>query len=72
VEVYVNAPLNVCETRDPKGLYAKARANEIRDFTGISAPYEAPVKPELELPTHLLSLQESVTKIVEYLRDEAD
>ena len=72
VEVYVNAPLNVCETRDPKGLYAKARANEIKDFTGISAPYEAPLKPELELPTHMLSLQESVAKIVEYLREEAD
>ena len=66
VEVYVNAPLNVCESRDPKGLYAKARANEIKDFTGISAPYEAPAKPELELPTHMLSLQESVLKIVEY------
>jgi adenylyl-sulfate kinase len=72
VEVYVNAPLNVCESRDPKGLYAKARANEIRDFTGISAPYEAPVNPELELPTHLLSVQESVTKIVEFLREEVD
>ena len=72
VEVYVNAPLNVCESRDPKGLYAKARANEIRDFTGISAPYEAPEKPELELPTDLLSVQESVLKIVEYLREDAE
>jgi bifunctional enzyme CysN/CysC len=72
VEVHVNAPLNVCESRDPKGLYAKARANEIRDFTGVSAPYEPPLKPELELPTHLLSVQESVLKIVEYLRNEAE
>jgi bifunctional enzyme CysN/CysC len=72
VEIYVNAPLNVCESRDPKGLYAKARANEIRDFTGISAPYEPPLKPELELPTHLLSVQESVTKIVEFLREETE
>jgi len=72
VEVYVNAPLTVCETRDPKGLYAKARANEIKEFTGISAPYEAPLKAELELPTHQLSLQESVAKIVEYLREEAE
>lgn len=71
VEVHVNAPLDVCEARDPKGLYAKARANEIAEFTGISAPYEPPQKPELELPTHLLSLQESVLKIVEYLRNEA-
>ena len=42
VEVYVNAPLEVCEARDPKGLYAKARAHQIKEFTGISAPYEAP------------------------------
>jgi bifunctional enzyme CysN/CysC len=70
VEVYVNAPLSVCEARDPKGLYAKARANEIRDFTGISAPYEPPEKPELELTTHLLTVQESVRKIVEFLRKE--
>jgi adenylylsulfate kinase-like enzyme len=66
----VNTPLTVCETRDPKGLYAKARANEIKEFTGISAPYEAPLKPELEIPTHKLSLQESVARIVEYLREE--
>jgi bifunctional enzyme CysN/CysC len=70
VEVYVNAPLDVCESRDPKGLYAKARANEIRDFTGVSAPYEPPEKPELELPTDLLSVKDSVLKIVEYLRNE--
>ena len=72
VEVHVNAPLEVCEQRDPKGLYAKARANEIKEFTGISAPYEAPEKPELELRTDLLSLQESVAKILDYLhlRDE--
>jgi adenylylsulfate kinase-like enzyme len=60
----------VCESRDPKGLYAKARANEIRDFTGVSAPYEPPEKPELELPTDLLSVKDSVLKIVEYLRNE--
>lgn len=70
VEIFVNAPLAVCESRDPKGLYVKARANEIKEFTGISAPYEPPLKPELELPTHELSLQESVTKIIEYLRNE--
>ena len=45
VEVFVNAPVEMCEQRDPKGLYAKARANEIKEFTGISAPYEAPAKP---------------------------
>jgi bifunctional enzyme CysN/CysC len=67
VEVFVNAPLSVCEARDPKGLYAKARASKIRDFTGISAPYEPPENPELELPTQLLSVPESALKIVEYL-----
>jgi bifunctional enzyme CysN/CysC len=67
VEVYVNAPLRVCEERDPKGLYAKARANQIKDFTGVSAPYEAPEHPELELPTDQLTVAESVARIIEYL-----
>jgi bifunctional enzyme CysN/CysC len=68
VEVYVNAPLEVCEARDPKGLYAKARANQIKDFTGISAPYEAPEHPELILPTDQLTIPESVARIIEYLQ----
>ena len=67
VEVYVNAPIGVCEQRDPKGLYAKARANEIKEFTGISAPYEAPQKAELELRTDQLTVAESVAKIIEHL-----
>ena len=67
VEVFVNAPLAVCEQRDPKGLYAKARANEIKEFTGISAPYEAPAKPEIELHTDKLTIAESVARIMEYL-----
>jgi len=67
VEVFVNAPIDVCEERDPKGLYAKARANEIKDFTGVSAPYEPPVKPEIELHTDELSVAESVTRIIEFL-----
>jgi bifunctional enzyme CysN/CysC len=70
VEVYVNAPIEVCEQRDPKGLYAKARANEIKEFTGVSAPYEAPLKPEIELPTSKLTVAESVARIVEYLHIE--
>ena len=70
VEVYVNAPIEVCEERDPKGLYAKARANEIKEFTGVSAPYEAPLKPEIELPTATLTVAESVARIVEYLHIE--
>jgi bifunctional enzyme CysN/CysC len=67
IEVFVNAPLKVCEQRDPKGLYAKARAGEIKEFTGISAPYEAPEHPELELHTDKLTIQEAVARIVEYL-----
>ena len=67
IEVYVNAPLAVCEERDPKGLYVKARANEIKEFTGVSAPYEAPEKPEIELRTDTLTAAESVARIVEYL-----
>ena len=62
VEVYVN------EARDPKGLYAKARAHEIKEFTGISAPYEAPERAEVELPTDQLTVAESVARIIEYLQ----
>jgi bifunctional enzyme CysN/CysC len=68
VEVYVNAPLEICESRDPKGLYAKARADKIREFTGISAPYEPPATPELELHTHSLTVQESIAKIIKFLQ----
>jgi len=68
VEVYVNAPLEVCEARDPKGLYAQARAHQIKDFTGISAPYEAPERAEVELPTDRLTVAESVARIIEYLQ----
>jgi bifunctional enzyme CysN/CysC len=68
VEVFVNAPLEVCEERDPKGLYAKARAKEIKEFTGISAPYESPRQPELELHTDLLTVNECLTRILDYLQ----
>jgi bifunctional enzyme CysN/CysC len=67
VEVFVNAPLDVCEQRDVKGLYAKARAQEIKEFTGVSAPYENPPTPEMELRTDQLTIQESVAKILEFL-----
>jgi adenylyl-sulfate kinase len=67
IEVHVNAPVEVCEQRDPKGLYAKARAGEIKEFTGISAPYEVPLKPEIELPTDKLTVPESIAKVLEYL-----
>ena len=62
VEVYVNAPLEICESRDPKGLYAKARAKQIKEFTGISAPYESPEHAEIELPTDKLTVAESWRK----------
>jgi bifunctional enzyme CysN/CysC len=68
IEVYVNAPVNVCEQRDPKGLYAKARMGEIKNFTGVSAPYEPPEKPEVELRTDQMSVKESVTVVLEYLQ----
>jgi bifunctional enzyme CysN/CysC len=67
IEVHVQAPLEVCEQRDPKGLYAKARAQEIKEFTGISAPYEAPEQPELILNTVDLTPQAAVHRILEYL-----
>lgn len=77
VEVFVNAPLNVCEDRDVKGLYKKARSGEIKMFTGISDPYEAPLHPEIECRTDLEELDESVKKVFEgleklgYLRQTA-
>ncbi|MFM1842497.1 MAG: adenylylsulfate 3-phosphotransferase [Cyanobacteriota bacterium] len=63
LEVFVNAPLNVCEGRDVKGLYAKARNGEIKGFTGIDDPYEPPSNPEVECRTDLEELDESVNKI---------
>lgn len=65
LEIYVSTPLEECERRDVKGLYAKARRGEIKNFTGISAPFEAPVHPALTLDTSLLSLEESVNCLLE-------
>lgn len=89
VEVFVDAPLSVVEQRDPKGLYKKARAGEIKgqslcftgfgrqlthsvhpDFTGISAPYEAPASPEIHIPTADLDVAQSVELIAKYLQDK--
>jgi len=70
IEVFVDIPVEVAETRDPKGLYKKARAGDIPNFTGISAPYEAPEKPEIHLRTDKLSVEESVATIMEYLRSK--
>lgn len=71
VEVFVDATLEVCEQRDPKGLYKKARAGTIPNFTGISAPYESPEHPEVHLHTDDSSLGECVDQIVRYLVDHA-
>lgn len=70
VEVYVDIPIEVAEQRDPKGLYKKARAGEIKDFTGISAPYEAPENPEVVIKTHENSVEECVAQIVKYLEEK--
>jgi adenylylsulfate kinase len=67
VECHVNASVELCEQRDPKGLYKKARAGQIPEFTGISAPYEAPAAAELELVTGDLSVDQAATAIIDYL-----
>jgi len=69
VEVYVDCPLDACERRDPRGLYAKARAGDIPEFTGISAPYDAPLEPELVLKTDQESPETSALKVVDYLNE---
>ena len=67
VEVFVDTPLKVCETRDVKGMYKKARAGEIKGFTGVGAPYEAPQNPEIVLPTVNLSVDDCVSQLIGYL-----
>ena len=71
IEVYCKAPLEVCEKRDVKGLYSRARRGEIPDFTGISSPYEAPTKPELVVPTGAEPLDHCVRMVLEHLEDRA-
>ena len=67
IEFFINAPLEVCESRDVKGLYEKARRGEIKEFTGINAPYEIPVNPALEIRTDLLSIDGSVKQMIDFL-----
>ena len=67
MEIYVSTPIEECERRDVKGLYAKARKGEIKNFTGISAPFEAPQHPALSLDTSKLSVEESVNKLLELI-----
>lgn len=68
IEIYVNAPLDICESRDVKGLYQKARKGIIKGFTGIDDPYEPPFAPELEVRTDLVELEDGVDQILAYLR----
>ncbi len=70
VEVFVDCPLEVCESRDTKGLYQKARAGEIKEFTGISAPYEAPSQPELTVNTDNQSLEECTERVIALLESK--
>lgn len=68
LEIFVNTPLEICEERDVKGLYKKARAGKIQNFTGIDSPYEIPENPVLEIKTEEETLEESVKKILEFLK----
>ena len=68
IEVFVDTPLDICEQRDPKGLYKKARAGEIKGFTGIDDPYEAPLAAEIVLPGGQTSAESLADEVIEFLR----
>ncbi|KMJ57289.1 adenylylsulfate kinase [Bacillus sp. LL01] len=70
IEVFVDCPLEECEKRDPKELYKKARRGEIKDFTGIDSPYEKPKQPEITIASGKLTVEEAVTTILQYLREQ--
>ncbi|MGG1674929.1 adenylyl-sulfate kinase [Neobacillus sp. NRS-1170] len=70
IEIFVKCPIDVCEDRDPKGLYVKVRRGEIPEFTGISSPYEIPDIPEIIIETNKLSIDQSVEAIIAYLREK--
>jgi adenylylsulfate kinase len=70
IEVYIDCPLEECERRDPKQLYVKARRGEIKDFTGINSPYEAPERPEITVRSDQLTVEEAVKQIFGYLQDK--
>ena len=69
IEIFVDTPLDVCEQRDPKGLYKKARKGEIKQFTGLDAPYEEPLKPELHIRTDKMDVGDAVNIIISFLKD---
>jgi adenylylsulfate kinase len=70
IEIFVNTPLEICEQRDIKGLYKKARIGEINDFTGVNAPYEVPLNPDLVIDTSKESINESINRIVDFMGDK--
>ncbi|MBT2598586.1 MULTISPECIES: adenylyl-sulfate kinase [Oceanobacillus] len=70
IEIYVKCSLDICEVRDPKGLYKKVRLGEINNFTGIDAPYEEPLHPEIIVDTENQTLEESVQMIIQYLKEK--
>ena len=70
IEVYLNTPIETCESRDPKGLYKKARAGQLKNFTGIDDPYEAPLNPELTLDMTSTSPQEAAVQLLQYLEKQ--
>ena len=70
IEVFVNTPLEICEQRDIKGLYKKARAGEIKNFTGISSPYEAPICPSVEIDTTKESVEDAVERILTHIKNK--
>jgi adenylylsulfate kinase len=72
VEVFVDCPLEICEKRDVKGLYRKARNGEISNFTGISSPFEEPVNPDVRVESHLLSVEESVDKVYKIIKEKLE
>jgi adenylylsulfate kinase len=70
IEIFCKASLETCESRDVKGLYKRARAGEIKNYTGIDSPYETPHNPELVVNTESESLEESVTKVIDFLKSK--
>jgi adenylylsulfate kinase len=68
IEIFIDAPLSVCEQRDPKGLYKKARAGEIKDFTGIDSPYEAPKSPEIHIANNDIEIDKAAQQVIDYLK----
>ena len=70
IEIFIDTPLEVCENRDPKGLYQKARKGEIPNFTGISSPYEAPLRAEIEIENDGILVEEAAQQIIDYLKEK--